>query len=130
MGEYLSFMDGLMARLSGPMSFRFLLQPLMAFFFAYRDGKRDAKEGRPPYFWALFSQPERRQEMLRSGWKGVGKVFVIAIILDMVFQYVALQRVLFGGALVAGVILAILPYLLIRGPLNRLVRRTHAGKQA
>ena len=129
MGDDLSFLEGLMARLNGPMNFRFLLQPLMALFFAFRDGRADARAGRPPYFWALFTQPEHRREMLASGWHGVGKVFVIAIILDLVFQYVALGGLRWsGGAIIAGVILAILPYLLLRGPINRLTKHGSAGR--
>jgi hypothetical protein len=127
MGDGLSFFEGLLARLNGPMSFRFLLQPLMALFFAYRDGKRDAREGSPPYVWALFANPEHRREMLRSGWKGVGKVFVIAVILDAIFQYIAFGGLqLRGGAFIAGVLLAIIPYLLMRGPLNRFLSRKAA----
>ena len=72
MGDYLGFIDGLLARLQGPMSFRLFIQPLMAFFFAFRDGRKDAREGRPPYFWGLFADPEHRGEMLRSGWKSLG----------------------------------------------------------
>ena len=124
MAEPMSFVDGLLARLHGPMSFRFLLQPLMAFFFAVRDGRRDAQEGRPPFLWALFTEPGHRRDMLLSGGKSIGKVFMVAIVLDLVFQYIVFHGFrLRGGALLAGVILAIIPYLLLRGPMNRLSRR-------
>jgi len=124
MGDYLGFIDGLLARLHGPMSFRFLIQPLMALFFAFRDGRKDAREGRAPYFWALFTDPEHRGEMLRSGWKSIGKVFIIAIVLDNVFQYIVFHNFHRPGAgLIVGVILALVPYLLFRGPVNRLMRR-------
>lgn len=129
MGDPLSFIDGLMARLQGPMSFRFIIQPLVALFFAFRDGRRDAREGRPPYFWALFTDPEHRREMLRSGWKSVSKVFLIAIVLDLVFQYIVFHDLRVIGALIAGVILAIVPYLLLRGPLNRFLRRVRKGEK-
>jgi hypothetical protein len=119
-GEPLSFIEGLVARIEGPMSFRLLLQPVMALIFAIRDGRRDAKEGRAPFFWGLFTEPEHRREMLQSGWKGVGKVFCLALVLDLVFQYRAFGDFRPGGAMLAGVILAIVPYLLLRGPVNRL----------
>lgn len=128
MGDPLSFIDGLLVRLQGPMSFRFLLQPLMGIFFAFRDGRIDAKEGRAPYFWGLFTNPEHRVDMLRSGWKSIGKVFIIAVVLDFVFQYIVFHDFRPGGALIAGVILALVPYLLIRGPVNRLMRR-HAKEE-
>jgi len=125
----LNFIDGLMARIAGPMSFRFLIQPLMALFFAVRDGRKDAREGKAPYFWALFNNPGHRREMLQSGWKSVGKVFIIAMILDLVFQIIAFHGIRPGGAMVAGVILAIIPYLLLRGPLNRVIQYASKGKQ-
>src|SRR5215471_16676752 len=43
-----------LARPSGPMKFRFVLQPLMAAIFAARDGLKDARTGRPPFFWAML----------------------------------------------------------------------------
>lgn len=122
MGEHLSFINGLMARIEGPMSFRFVLQPLIALFFAFRDGRRDAREQRPPYFWALFTEPEHRREMLESGWHSIGKVFIVAIVLDLVFQYLVFSSFRLIGALLAGIILALIPYLLLRGPVNRIMR--------
>ena len=119
MSDPLTFVEGLLARLNGPMSFRFALQPIMAMFFAFRDGRKDAQEGHPPYFWALFTDPGHRKELLRSGWKGFGRVFILAIVLDGVFQAIVFRRFLLSGALYAGVLLAIIPYLLMRGPLNR-----------
>jgi len=121
MTEHLSFMDGLLARIEGPMNFRLILQPLVALFFAFRDGLRDSKEGQPPYFWALFTEPAHRRDMLESGWKSIGKVFVIAIVLDFIFQYIVFRDFRPIGALLAGIILAIVPYLLLRGPVNRVM---------
>lgn len=104
------------------MSLRLVLQPLMALIFAFRDGRKDAREGRAPYFWALFTDPRHRREMLESGWKSIGKVFVIAIVLDLVFQYIVFHEFRPIGALGAGIVLAIIPYALLRGPVNRLGR--------
>jgi len=128
MGDYLGFIEGILVRLAGPMSFRFLMQPLMAIFFAIRDGRKDAQEGRSPYFWALFSEPENRREMLKSGWKSLSKVFILAIILDIVFQFIVFHGFRPGAGLIAGVILAVIPYLLIRGPVNRVIQFTRKGK--
>ena len=129
MGDHLSFVDGLLARLDGPMSLRFLMQPLMALFFAFRDGRKDALVGQTPFFWGLFTDPEHRGDMLRSGWKSIGKVFVIAIALDLIFQYIVFHEFRPVGALLAGVILALVPYVLLRGPVNRISQRNvKAGK--
>lgn len=48
----------------------------MAAIFAIKAGLRDAREGRPAYFWAIFSDPSRRGELLRERWKAVSKVFI------------------------------------------------------
>ena len=61
--------------------------------------------------------------MLRDGWKSVGKVFVIAIVIDLVEQFIVSRWVYIGEALLVAFILAFIPYLLIRGPVNRLARR-------
>ena len=58
----------LIARVSGPMKFRFVLQPLMAAVFAIRSGLADAKTGKPPYGWALLWEPGHRADMLKNGW--------------------------------------------------------------
>src|SRR5262250_575806 len=85
--------EQLLARVSGPMKFRLVLQPAMAAFFAIRAGLADAKAGRPPYFWALLSEPGRRKEIIKDGWKSVGRVFILALVLDVVYQIIVLRFV-------------------------------------
>lgn len=114
--------DNLMDRVSGPMHFRLLLQPVMAMIFATLSGLKDARLGNPPYFWALFSNPLHRREMLKDGWKSVGKVFVLAIILDVVYQIIALGFVYPGEVIIVAFVLAILPYLVLRGLVTRIAR--------
>jgi hypothetical protein len=127
MGDYLSFFDALLARLQGPMNFRLLLQPLVAVFFAFRDARKDIREGLPPFFWSLFTDPGHRRHMIESGWKSICKVLIVAIVLDLVFQYRALRVFHPAVALLAGLVLALVPYLLVRGPLSRLMRRKVKG---
>jgi hypothetical protein len=117
------FFENLVDRVSGPMKFRFVLQPLMAIFFAIKDGRKDAREERVPYFWAIFTSPGHRRDLLHSGWKSVGKVFIIALILDAVYQYIQLRMFYPGEAIVVAFVLAIIPYVLLRGPANRLTPR-------
>ena len=115
--------ENLVDRMSGPMKFRLILQPLMAAIFAVRSGLKDAKEGKPAYFWALFTQPEHRRDMFRDGWKSVGKVFVIAVLIDAAYQYIVQRWFYPFEALLVAAILAFVPYLIIRGPVNRIRRR-------
>ncbi len=115
--------ENLIGRVSGPMKFRLILQPLMATIFAIRSGLKDAKGGRPAYFWALFTDSAHRQDLLRDGWKSVGRVFILAIIIDVVYQFIVFRWVYPVEALLVAAILAFIPYLLIRGPANRIARR-------
>lgn len=130
MTEHMGIIDGFIARTEGPMSFRLIMQPLVALFFAFRDGVRDAREGKSPYFWALFTEPEHRRDMLGHGWKSIGNVFIIAIVLDLVFQYIVFHDLRPIGALLTGIILAVVPYLLLRGPLNRVIRFWRARQKS
>ena len=109
-------------RVTGPMKFRLLLQPAMATFFAIRGGLQDAKQCKPPYFWGLFTDKGERESMLKDGWKSIGKVFILAIVLDVVYQLIEHRWTIYPGeAVLVAIILAIVPYLLIRGPVNRIV---------
>jgi len=116
----------LFARLDGPLHFRFIVQPLMATIFAVIDGVKDAKAGKPPYFWGLLATPERRKEMVKEGWKSVGKIFILAVILDAVYQLKVHSSVYAGELLIVAFVLAIVPYLVLRGPINRIVRTVAA----
>jgi hypothetical protein len=115
------FGKGLSERLDGPLHFRFIVQPLMAIIFAVINGVKDAKAGKPAYFWTLLSTPEYRKEMAKEDWKSVGKVFIVAIILDVVYQLKVHSAVYPGELLIVAFALAIVPYLVVRGPINRLV---------
>jgi len=113
----------LLARVSGPMKFRLVLQPAMSCFFAIRQGLADAKAGNPPYFWGLLSNPSHRQDMIKNGWKHVGRVFLLALALDIVYQLIVLHFVYPGEAIIVAVVLAIVPYLVLRGIVTRIARR-------
>jgi hypothetical protein len=104
------------------MSFRLVLQPAMALIFAIRDGVIDAREGRPPHFWALLTNQGNRGEIMRSGWKAVGRVFILAIIMDCIYQLIVIRWIYPLEALLTAILLAILPYLLVRGPVDRIAR--------
>jgi hypothetical protein len=120
--QWMRVANQLLARVSGPMKFRLVLQPLMASFFAIRAGLADAKAGKAPYFWGILSSPGRRGSMILDGWKGVGRVFLLALALDFVYQIIVLRFVYLGEAVIVAFVLAILPYLVLRGLVTRLAR--------
>jgi hypothetical protein len=112
----------LVGRVHGPMMFRFVLQPLTAAILATRAAMRDAREGRPAYGWALVTDAPRRRALLREGWKEVAKVFVAAVIIDLIYEVIVFHRIYPGQSLIVAAVLALLPYPLIRGSVNRILR--------
>jgi hypothetical protein len=122
MGEWERIIGNLLGRLDGPLHFRFIVQPLMAAIFAVIDGVKDAKAGKPAYFWAMLSTPEHRKELVKDGWKHVGKIFILAIVLEVIYQLKFQGTFYPGEMLIVAVALAIAPYLMLRGPVNRLMR--------
>lgn len=122
MGIWERVIGDLFGRLDGPLHFRFIVQPLMATIFAIIDGVKDAKAGKPAYFWDLLFSSGHRKELIRDGWKQVGKIFILAVILDVIYQ-LKFQGTLYPGEiLIVAFVLAIVPYLVLRGPVNRAVR--------
>jgi len=125
------FVSDLAGRLSGPFSFRFLLQPLMATLYALRDGMADARANRSPYFWSLFTEPEQRRQRLHEGWKAVARVMALGVFMELVYQLMVFQWVYALQLVVVVLGLALLPYVILRGPIERIAswwttRRIHA----
>ena len=113
----------LLARVSGPFKFRLLLQPAVSCFLAIRFGLKDAKQGNPPYFWSLLWDREQRLYMVKEGWKSIGRVFLIALAIDVVYQIIVLRLVYPGEAVIVATVLALVPYLILRGLVTRVARR-------
>jgi hypothetical protein len=121
------FWAELVGRTTGPMMFRFILQPLMAMFYAYRDGLLDARSGRPPYLFTILTEPAERTELLAHGIKSVSRVIVLGVMMDTIYQSFVLGGRFRPLELVVVLLLAFVPYLMFRGPFNRLAgRRMHA----
>ncbi len=117
------FWDQLIAQPSGPLAFRLILQPLMAAILAVLDGLKDARTGRPPFLRTILSDPSQRAAYLREGLKRVSRVIVFAFVMDAIYQYLVLRTFYPVEALVTVFVLAVLPYLVIRGPVDRIARR-------
>jgi hypothetical protein len=112
-------------RIGGPMTFRVILQPLAAAFFAVKAGLADARTNRPPYFWAILNDPLHRRQLLQEGWKAIARIFALAVAMDVIYQVLVFRWVYPVEVLIVALLLACVPYLLIRGPVGRLARRVH-----
>ena len=110
-------------RPGGPMTFRFILQPAMAIIAALRDGVRDARLGRRPYVWALIHGV--RDSGGRSGrlWEGIistARILILGVVMDVIYQWRVLDTFYPGQSAVIAILLAFIPYLLLRGPFDRI----------
>jgi hypothetical protein len=113
----------LIGRVDGPFAFRIILQPIVAAILAVRAGLRDAREGRPPHFLAILTDRTHRSGLLRDTWKEVRKVFIAAVIIDVIYELVVFRWIYPVQPFIVAIVLAVIPYLAIRGLVNRLARR-------
>jgi hypothetical protein len=120
--------DNLHDRVSGPMKLRIVLQPIMASLLALRSGIKDAKSGARPYFWSLLSTPGHRLEIIKDGWRSVGRLFLLAVTLDLIYQAIVQSSIRLRAAIFVAIVLAIVPYLLLRGTTTRIARRVMARR--
>ena len=116
-----NFLEAVGIRHNGPMAFRLILQPIMSLIYATLAGIRDAKAGNPPFLSALITGKADRKLLLKELWKDVGKVFILAIIMETIFEIIELKTVHPFEVLRVSFWLAIVPYLIFRGPVERIV---------
>ena len=126
------FASELIDRLHGPFSFRFVLQPTMAAIYAVRDGVLDAYAGKPAYFWNILSKPGRRAQLTQA-WHRVLRVMILGTVMDLIYQVIVFKTIHPLQLVVIVLGLAFVPYVILRGPINRIARRwiaTHPRKKA
>jgi len=121
--------QNLLDRPGGPMTFRFILQPIMATIAALYDGIRDARNGRSPYLWTIFSVPEKRGSRLREGLIATARVILLGLCMDLIYQIIEFNTFFPAEAVIIALLLAFVPYLLLRGPFAR-IARWWRGEQA
>lgn len=116
------FWADMLGRSDGPMTFRLFLQPTMALLMALRDGIKDARAGREPYYMYMRdADPVERKRAWREGVSATARILLLAVGMDVIYQF----RV-FGGfrypveTFVIAVVLGFLPYLILRGPVTRI----------
>jgi hypothetical protein len=120
-------------RPGGPMTFRFILQPAMAVIAAARDGVHDARTGRRPYFWALIHGVHDSGGRSGRLWQGIistARILILGVVMDIIYQWKVLGTFYPAQAAAIAILLAFVPYLLLRGPFARVARYWVARKAA
>jgi hypothetical protein len=109
-------------RSHGPMTFRFILQPMMAAIAAAHDGVKDARLGRAPYLHTILHDPNGRGERLGEGLVSIARIILLGFAMDAIYQWRVLGIFYPGEAVVITLFLAVIPYLILRGPIARITR--------
>jgi hypothetical protein len=78
--------------------------------------------------WAILTKPAERRRLLRSAVKDVGRIFIVAVVLDTTYQLAVLHAFYPVQVLIIAVACAIVPYVVIRGPVTRLTRGLYKSK--
>ena len=119
------FVEQLVERFGGPLNFRLVVMPTVVTLLALRADWKDAREGRPVFLGAFIKDPVERRRLFRSAVKDIGRVFIVAIVLDTVYQLIVFHWVYPGQLLTVAIVCAVVPYVLVRGPITRIARLLH-----
>jgi hypothetical protein len=127
-GNFQRIWHDLIERPDGPMRFRFILQPTMAVIAAVHDGLKDVRAGRPPYFWTMLWKPQQRVGLLREGLNATARIVLLGLAMDVIYQVLVLKTFYPVEALIIALLLAFVPYVVIRGPVVQALRGRSPGR--
>lgn len=108
------FWHNIADRAHGPMTFRFILQPVMAFIAALPDGLNDARHGRSMFSWTRRGFPALKRSKLRQALQSLARVVLLGITMDVIYQMRVSDRFYPVEALVMALLLAVIPYFIFR----------------
>ncbi len=114
--------ENFLARPEGVLNLRFIIQPVLATIIALRAGLQDARLGRPAYFWAALTNSDQRRALLHGGWKDLRTPFLASASLDAIYQLIVHRGIYMLELLFTATLLVLVPYVILRGPINRVAR--------
>ena len=112
----------LVGRTDGSMTFRFVLQPIMATLAACLDGVKDARTGRTPFLWTVVNVPAKRAIRLNEAMIATARIILLGLIMDTIYQFIEFKLFHPAEAVLIALLLAFVPYVLLRGLVARLAR--------
>ena len=123
-GEVLSrIWHNLLDRPEGPFVFRFVLQPIMATVAALRDGISDARTGRAPFLWTVVTDPAQRRGRLDEALIATSRIVLLGLAIDTAYQVIEFKTFHPAEAVIIALLLAFVPYLVLRGLVTRIAHR-------
>ena len=87
------------------------------------------ERGAHPISGPLLHDPRQRRGRLVEGVKATVKVVLLGVVIDTAYQLRVLGRFYPGEAFGFALLLGFIPYLLIRGPADRVVRWLSAHRR-
>jgi hypothetical protein len=114
--------QNLLERSSGPMTFRFILQPVMAAITAFLDGVKDARTGRAPFLEAILTEPAKRAGRLQEAVIATARIILLGLIIDAIYQFIEFKSFHPAEAVIIALLLAFVPYVALRGIISRIAR--------
>jgi hypothetical protein len=117
-------------RVHGPMTFRFFLQPTMAALAAIPDGIRDARLGHKSFFWSALWDARAPKGRLREGLISTARVVLLGLSMDAIYQFKVFDRFYPVEALMMAILLAVIPYFVLRWIVELVARRWFARGSA
>ena len=78
----------------------------------------------------VFQNPQKRIERLDEGVNATARIILFALVMDTVYQIIVLQRFYPNEALIIAVLLAFVPYVIIREVALRVWRYRETAKRA
>ena len=114
--------QNLLERLSGPMTFRFILQPIMATIAALLDGLKDARTGRAPFLETVLTNPAKRARRMQEAVIATARIILLGLIMDAIYQFIELKTFHPAEAVIIALLLAFVPYAALRGIISRIAR--------
>lgn len=115
--------QNLVDRPGGPMVFRFFLQPAMAAIAAVLAGVRDARLGRPPFLHTMLTHPAERAGRVNEAMVDTARIMLLGLVMDAIYQTIEFNAFHPVEAVAITLVLAFLPYLILRGLVTRIARR-------
>ena len=114
--------QNLLERASGPMTFRFLLQPIMATIAAFLDGVKDARTGRAPFLETVLTNPAQRAGRLQEAVIASARIILLGLVMDAIYQFIEFRTFHPAEAVIIALLLAFVPYVALRGIISRIAR--------
>mgnify|MGYP006388918379 FL=1 len=112
--------QNLLERAGGPMTFRFILQPIMATIAAFLDGVKDARTGRAPFLETLLTNPAKRAGRLQEAVIATARIILLGLIMDAIYQFIEFKTFHPAEAVIIALLLAFVPYVVLRGIISRI----------